>query len=122
LANIGTLLSQRDEVLIRLSEVFVTWLRVWAEGRNFAAIRSEWLNHAAGLGAPISVAAPSGPCNGVFETIDSNGRLVIKTDEKTQTFEAGDVFFAPEPLGALAGVRSAIGETFLVRIGDERGR
>jgi len=112
LTQIGTLLSQRDDVLIRLSDAFVTWLRVWDEGRNFAAIRSGWLSHAAGLGAPISVATPAGPRNGVFETIDSNGRLVIKTDAKTQTLEAGDVFFAPPPIGALAAVRSGFDETF----------
>jgi BirA family biotin operon repressor/biotin-[acetyl-CoA-carboxylase] ligase len=112
LAEIGTLLSQRDDVLIRLSDAFIKWLRVWDGGRNFAVIRSEWLEHAAGLGAPISVAAPAGPCDGVFETIDSNGRLVIKTDAKTQTLEAGDVFFVPPPIGALAGVRSGIGQTF----------
>jgi len=111
LAHIGTLLSQRDEVLIRLSAAFVTWLRVWDEGRHFAAIRDEWLTHAAGLGTPISVAAPDGARDGIFETIDSNGRLVLNAGGKTLTLEAGDVFFAPPPIGVLAGVRSGLGDT-----------
>jgi BirA family biotin operon repressor/biotin-[acetyl-CoA-carboxylase] ligase len=111
LAEIGTLLSQRDDVLIRLSEAFVTWLRIWDEGRNFSAIRSEWLRHAAGLGRPISVAAPAGECNGIFETIDAHGRIVLNADGKMQTLEAGDVFLVPSSIGALAGVRSTFGES-----------
>jgi hypothetical protein len=47
----------------------------------------------------------------VFETIDSSGRLILKTDGKTLMLEAGDVFLAPPPVGALAGVRSGFSET-----------
>ncbi len=110
LAEIGTLLSHRDEVFARLSDEFAHWLQVWQEGRNFAAIRAEWLDHAAGLGSRIAVSATTEPCSGVFETIDAIGRLVLNDGGKILTIEAGDVFLNNSPLGPLAGLRSARAE------------
>ncbi len=106
LNEIGTMLGARDEVLIRLSDAFVRWLEVWDAGRNFQAIRAEWLSHAAGLGGRISVATPTGPRDGIFETIDATGRLLLATEDKMLTVEAGDVFLIPSPIGALSSVRS----------------
>ncbi len=106
LAEIGTLLGHREDVLLRLSETFVQWLDIWDQGRNFDAVRAEWLNHAGGIGGRISVAAPSGPREGIFETIDANGRLILNANGNMLTFEAGDVFLRPPPLGALAGIQS----------------
>ncbi len=112
LAEIGTLLGHREDVLLRLSECFVHWLDLWDQGRNFDAIRAEWLSHAGGLGMRISVSAPSGPCEGIFETIDANGRLILNVDGRMLTVEAGDVFLAPAPSGALAGVQRAAAPSY----------
>jgi BirA family transcriptional regulator, biotin operon repressor / biotin---[acetyl-CoA-carboxylase] ligase len=106
LAEIGTLLGRREDILLRLSECFLQWLGIWDEGRDFEAIRAEWLNHAGGLGGRISVTAPSGLCEGIFETIDASGRLILNVDGQMLTVEAGDVFLTPAPMGALAGVQS----------------
>jgi BirA family biotin operon repressor/biotin-[acetyl-CoA-carboxylase] ligase len=108
LAEIGTLLSDREDVLLRLSECFVEWLGIWDEGRNFEAIRAEWLSHAGGIGTRISVAAPAGPREGIFETIDASGRLILNADGQRLVLEAGDVFLNPSPIGALAGVQAVL--------------
>jgi BirA family biotin operon repressor/biotin-[acetyl-CoA-carboxylase] ligase len=110
LAEIGTLLGNREDVMLRLSDMLVKWLIVWDEGRNFAAIRSEWLNHACGLGTRISVKTSAGERSGIFETIDAAGRLLLSDDGNMFTVEAGDVFLAASPRGALTGVRGAFAE------------
>ena len=112
LAEIGTLLGHREDVLLRLSETFVQWLDIWDRGRNFEAIRSEWLSQAGGIGGRISVAVPSGPREGIFETIDAGGRLILNVDGQMLTVEAGDVFFAPVPAGAMAGVQRAAAPSY----------
>jgi BirA family transcriptional regulator, biotin operon repressor / biotin---[acetyl-CoA-carboxylase] ligase len=112
LAEIGTLLSHREDVLLRLSECFVHWLGVWDQGRNFDAIRAAWLNHAGGIGMRISVSTPSGPRDGIFETIDANGRLILNVDGEMLNLEAGDVFLSAPPIGALAGVQSTLPQPF----------
>ncbi len=108
LAEIGTLLSHREDVLLRLSETFAQWLDIWDHGRNFEVIRTEWLRYAGGIGTRITVSAPSGPREGVFETIDSTGRLILNVDGEMLTFEAADVFLTRSPLGILANVQQAV--------------
>jgi BirA family biotin operon repressor/biotin-[acetyl-CoA-carboxylase] ligase len=111
LADIGTLLDDREDVFVRLSESIITWLQVWDEGRNFASIRTEWLTHAAGIGSLISVATPSGARNGIFETLDATGRLILNADGEILTVEAGDVFLADAPGAALRGLSSDFANT-----------
>ncbi len=105
LSLIGTLLGHRDDIFLQLSDHFVRWLGIWDAGRNFAAIRVEWLRHAAGVGTRISVLAPQ-PRDGVFETIDADGRLLLNADGTILAIEAGDVFFPHPSMGALAGIQS----------------
>jgi len=107
LAEIGTLLHHRDDVFLRLSDAFVQWLQVWDEGRNFAAIRSKWLDHAAGVGTPITVSTAQGPCTGVFETIDATGRIILNVDGQTLTLAAGDVFLNASAAAAVTSIRAA---------------
>lgn len=74
----------------------------WRSGRDFAAIRMSWLEHAAGLGAPCTVNLPDGAVAGVFETIDETGRMVlIGADGARRAISAGDLFFSA--LGEQAG-------------------
>ena len=54
---------------------------LWNDGRGFAAIRDRWLERAAGLGAPIAVKIGEDDCRGTFETIDDEGRLIVRTGD-----------------------------------------
>jgi BirA family biotin operon repressor/biotin-[acetyl-CoA-carboxylase] ligase len=92
LASIGTLLNDPATLLDRLSAEMKTWLAVWAEGREFEAIRTEWLSLAAGLGDPIRFAGATRTLDGIFRTIDAHGRLVVDTQGGPATVDAGDVF------------------------------
>jgi len=94
LAEIGTLLTDRDTVFEKLAKHVSLWLGIWAEGQNFDAVRREWLCHAGGLGSRISIAASGHEQTGIFETIDPQGRLVLRTEHETVQIHAGDVFLA----------------------------
>jgi BirA family biotin operon repressor/biotin-[acetyl-CoA-carboxylase] ligase len=84
-----------DSVFERLSAAMVARLVQWDRGAGFAAVRTEWLARAAGLGKPIKVALADGIVAGQFETIDGTGRLVLRlADGKTQAVAAGDVMMA----------------------------
>jgi BirA family biotin operon repressor/biotin-[acetyl-CoA-carboxylase] ligase len=67
-------------------------LQVWARGAGFAEIRMRWLKSALGLGEPIRVALGTANLSGIFETIDSRGRLILREGASTRAIEAGDVF------------------------------
>jgi len=94
LAGIGTMLADRDSVFEKLAKHLSLWLGLWAEGQNFDVVRREWLGHAGGLGSRISVAAAGHEQSGVFETIDAQGRLILRTEQETLQIHAGDVFLA----------------------------
>ena len=77
-----------------LAEAWVEQQQVWNAGRGFAAIREEWLKRAAGLGAPIAVKVGDDVFRGTFETIDDEGRLIVRAgDGSARTIAAGDVHF-----------------------------
>ncbi len=86
-----------ESVLEPLARAMAGRLDIWAGGANFAAIRAEWLAFAGGLGAMITVVGPSATIEGVFETIDATGRLVLATASGKVAIEAGDVFLGPLP-------------------------
>jgi BirA family transcriptional regulator, biotin operon repressor / biotin---[acetyl-CoA-carboxylase] ligase len=74
-------------------------LAEWDAGKNFAAIRAAWLKRAAGLGAPARVRLPDREIEGVAETLDETGRLVLRlADGSRERIAAGEMF----PLAALA--------------------
>ena len=62
------------------------------DGCGFEAIRAEWLALAAGVGTWIRVARPSQTMEGVFQTIDAAGRLILGQGSGEVAIEAGDVF------------------------------
>jgi BirA family transcriptional regulator, biotin operon repressor / biotin---[acetyl-CoA-carboxylase] ligase len=74
-------------------------LAEWDRGENFAAIRAAWLKRAAGLGAPVRVRLPEREVEGVAETLDETGRLVLRlADGSRERIAAGEMF----PLAAVA--------------------
>ncbi|MCJ2054497.1 biotin--[acetyl-CoA-carboxylase] ligase [Methylobacterium sp. J-070] len=83
-----------EALLEPLSDRMAARARAWDRGRNFAALRAEWLAQAAGLGSGIAVRSGGHTLRGVFETIDEGGRLVILApDGNRHTVTAGEVHF-----------------------------
>ena len=60
---------------------------------GFAPLREEWLAHAARRGEVIRARTGRDTRQGVFETIDAAGNLVLRTAEGTVAIPAAEVFF-----------------------------
>lgn len=63
------------------------------QAHGFAALRDVWLSHAARLGEPITARTGITERSGVFETIDMDGNLVLKTEGSSVAIPAAEVFF-----------------------------
>ncbi len=75
-----------------LSDEILVAARSWSRGRGFSSIRERWLASAAGIGAPVTVRLAGETVQGIFETIDEAGRLVVRSDDGTRrTVTAGEV-------------------------------
>ncbi|MGB4825972.1 MAG: biotin--[acetyl-CoA-carboxylase] ligase, partial [Paracoccaceae bacterium] len=59
----------------------------------FAPLRADWLAHAARLGARIKARTGGDTCEGVFETIDEAGNLILRMACGPVAIPAADVFF-----------------------------
>ena len=88
-------------VLMSLCERFDRLLSVWDRGHGFAAIRTQWLEHAAYLDKAIEIRTERGVVSGRFSGLDADGRLLLQThtqplqSEQGQgltTIEAGDFY------------------------------
>ena len=75
-----------------LSDEMARALDLWAGGDDFAAIRGAWLDQCVGRGGPIRVSLGERRIDGVFDTIDAQGRLLVLTGEGTVAIDAGDVW------------------------------
>lgn len=60
---------------------------------GFEPIRSKLLRHAARLGEVITARTPKHDLTGVFETIDDDGNLILKTSDGVVSIAAADVYF-----------------------------
>ncbi len=80
------------ELLAALAPAYARWDRRFAT-EGFAPVRETWLTRAARLGRTVTARTPSEEINGVFETIDASGALVLRTPESRRTVAAADVFF-----------------------------
>lgn len=88
------LTASAEDLFSALSDAWAHWRRVWDDGRGFGAIRQAWLERAAGLGEPVSVQSGQQAIEGVFETIDETGCLIVRThDGRRLPVSAGDVYF-----------------------------
>ena len=77
-----------------LSEAWLEQFGLWNEGDGFAAIRNRWLERAAGLGRPIAVKVGAEVYRGTFETIDREGRMIVRAgDGSSHAITAGEVHF-----------------------------
>ena len=89
------------QVFSALSNAYAGLVRIWDNGRGFPTIRRLWLERAAGLGQEVAIRTGSDVFSGSFETIDDQGRLVVRAAGGVmRTIAAGEVHF-----GAVATVR-----------------
>jgi BirA family transcriptional regulator, biotin operon repressor / biotin---[acetyl-CoA-carboxylase] ligase len=96
LSNVLRRAISPDELFARLAFRFEESLLLWRRGADFAALRAQWLGYAAGLGSPIKIAGAQGSREGIFETLDAHGRLVLRGAGGLETVEAGDLFLIRE--------------------------
>jgi BirA family biotin operon repressor/biotin-[acetyl-CoA-carboxylase] ligase len=75
-----------------LAPAYARWDATFiAEG--FAPLRSAWLSHAARLGEPIRARTGAETREGVFETIDAQGNLILRMSHGSVAIPAAEVFF-----------------------------
>lgn len=103
LAEIGASAPSADELSRHLASEMGAALDLWDRGRNFGAVRERWLDLALPNGAPLTVRTSQSKTEGRFETIDEDGRLMLRTETGFLTVDAADVFpgfEAPAPAEA----------------------
>jgi len=81
------------ELFGALSGTMVARLAQWDRGAGFAAIRAEWLAHAAGIGGDIAVRLADRELIGRFESLDPAGRLMLRLPGgRLEAITAGEIF------------------------------
>lgn len=79
-----------------LTDCCVEMLQIWLCGQGFGEIRRRWLERATGIGQAVSIRIGDRSEEGIFETLDEQGRLMLrKADGSLCTISAGDVHFGP---------------------------
>jgi len=93
LAACGTEVTP-DALFTALADAWVEEVGLWESPGGFSTLRDHWLARAAGLGRPIAVRMGEEVFRGTFETIDEEGRLMVRTaDGAVRPISAGDVHF-----------------------------
>lgn len=83
---------ESDEAFRVLAVRMAAWYEVWS-GEGFAAIRTAWVRRASGIGAAVTVRVVNGEQHGVFEDLDADGALLLRSGGAVARVTAGDVFF-----------------------------
>ncbi len=95
LAALGVQISA-EELFVALSDAWVEFRGIWDNGRGFGEIRRLWLERAAGLGEKVAINTGNATLEGMFDTIDDTGCLIVRTaDGRRVPVAAGEVFFGP---------------------------
>ncbi len=93
LAALGIQISA-EELFSALSDTWVEFRDIWDSGRGFKEIRRLWLSRAAGLGEGVAVVSGGSTIEGIFDTIDEQGCMIIHTPAgRRMPVSAGDVHF-----------------------------
>jgi BirA family biotin operon repressor/biotin-[acetyl-CoA-carboxylase] ligase len=83
-----------EELFAALSDGWAEFRSIWDNGRGFGEIRRLWLERAAGLGQAVAVKAGGEPIEGIFDTIDEQGCMIVRTAAGSRVpITAGDVYF-----------------------------
>jgi BirA family biotin operon repressor/biotin-[acetyl-CoA-carboxylase] ligase len=81
-----------ETFLAQLAMTFAERQAQFQQG-GFAAIRHDWLAHAARLGEQITARTVKEEIQGRFETVDETGALVLHTDAGPRAITAAEIFF-----------------------------
>jgi BirA family biotin operon repressor/biotin-[acetyl-CoA-carboxylase] ligase len=83
-----------EDLFSELSDAWAEFREIWDNGRGFSEIRRLWLARAAGLGQPVSVHMGGPTIEGIFDSIDDTGCMIVRTSAgKRVLISAGDVYF-----------------------------
>ena len=82
-----------EDLFAALAQSFRTNLDCFDKGNGFSYIRSRWIEHARGIGGPISVRQANDVIEGTFQGLDDQGKLLLAQDGKVTAIIAGDVFY-----------------------------
>jgi BirA family transcriptional regulator, biotin operon repressor / biotin---[acetyl-CoA-carboxylase] ligase len=83
-----------EELFAALSDGWAEFREVWDDGRGFGEIRRLWLERATGLGQAVAIKSGSTLIEGIFDTIDEQGCMIVRTtDGNLVPITAGDVYF-----------------------------
>jgi BirA family transcriptional regulator, biotin operon repressor / biotin---[acetyl-CoA-carboxylase] ligase len=83
-----------EGLFAELSDAWVEFRGLWDNGRGFGEIRRLWLERATGLGQPVAVHRAGTAVEGIFDTIDEAGCMIIRTSAGGRIpISAGDVYF-----------------------------
>lgn len=81
-----------EEFLVTLANAFATQEKK-LDAMGFTRIREDWLKHAARLGDTITARTTTETIEGLFDTIDKDGNLVLITAKGPRAIPAADVYF-----------------------------
>ena len=83
-----------EELFAALSDGWSEFRGIWDNGRGFAEIRKLWLERAAGLGERVAINTGTMTLQGIFDTIDEQGCMIVRTEAGGRVpVTAGDVYF-----------------------------
>jgi BirA family biotin operon repressor/biotin-[acetyl-CoA-carboxylase] ligase len=87
-----------------LTDAWTGFEHLWDGGRGMPRIRELWLQRAAGLGKTVSVSMGDRVVEGIFETLDDKGQMILRgIDGSEIAVAAGEVHF-----GAAATLRDPV--------------
>lgn len=69
-----------DDALAKLATRFAAWYSSW-ESQGFAGLKPHWLKRASGLGKPLRARLADREIKGVFEDLDHDGALLLRTSD-----------------------------------------
>ncbi len=83
-----------ETLFTALSDGWAEFRGIWDNGRGFGEIRRLWLARAAGLGQAVAVKSGGSAIEGIFDTIDEQGCMIVRTAAgRLVPITAGDVHF-----------------------------
>jgi BirA family biotin operon repressor/biotin-[acetyl-CoA-carboxylase] ligase len=81
-----------ERFLDYLAPAYARWEAAFIT-RGFAPLREAWLSHATHLGARVKARTGTATHEGVFETIDATGAMILRTAQGPLAIPAAEVFF-----------------------------
>ena len=83
--------SERTAFLAQYLEQFQRDVAQY-KNKGFTFIKEEWLKYALNLGQEVTIKNDTSVKTGIFLTLDENGYLILKREDKEERIIAGDLF------------------------------